>query len=283
MRVQPESSLRKVKCMRPYIIDVHTHVFPDDLAPRAVQQLASRSGEKAYTDGTCAGLKAAMQKHSIRWCVIQPVSTRPQQTPSINTFSIALQNDPQLIPFATLHPDYPDYRAEIARLREAGIRGIKFHPDYQQFYVDAPRVFPLYEAIAEAGLIGLFHAGVDIGLGPPYHGTPDRLAEVISKFPQWTIIAAHFGGFQMWDEVERYLIGRNVFLETSYTLPWIDRAQFLRMVRQHGVEKVLFGSDSPWADQGVEIQLLEQSGLTKDELDKIFHANAAKLLNLPSD
>ncbi len=264
------------------MIDFHTHVFPDDLAPRAVQQLTGRSGEKAHTDGTAAGLKASMARNGIRLSVTQPVSTRPEQTPAINKFAIAQKTDSCLEPFGTVHPDYAHFRDEIARLRDAGIRGVKFHPDYQRFYADEERVFPIYEALAENGLIGLFHAGVDIGLGPPYHGTPDRIARVLDAFPQWTIVAAHFGGFQMWDDVERHLLGREVYLETSYTLAWMEAGRFAAMARKHGIERVIFGTDSPWADQGEEIRLMEQSGLTASELEQVFHANAMRLLRDPA-
>jgi predicted TIM-barrel fold metal-dependent hydrolase len=270
----------KVVCMVERIVDFHTHVFPDELAPRAVRQLTSRSGERAHTDGTCSGLKSSMQRHGIQRSVTQPVSTRPEQTPTINNFAIQQLNNPMLVPFGTIHPDYADFRTEIQRLREAGIRGVKFHPDYQQFYVDEPRMFPIYEALADAGLIGLFHTGVDIGLGPPYHGTPDRMAKVLDAFPQWTVVAAHFGGFQMWDDVERFLIGRSIYLETSYTLAWFDNARFVQMARNHGVSRVLFGTDSPWADQGEEIGLLKRCGLDAGELETVFYRNAARLLGM---
>lgn len=265
------------------IVDFHTHVFPDDLAPRAVRQLTGRSGEKAHTAGTCDALKASMRRWGIRWSVTQPVSTRPEQTPTINNFALSQRTDPMLVPFGTIHPDYSDYRTEIARLREAGIKGVKFHPDYQQFYADEERMFPIYEALAEADMIGLFHAGVDIGLGPPYHGTPDRIARVMEKFPGWTIVAAHFGGFKMWDDVERFLLGRPIYLETSYTLAWLDSGRFVRMARAHGIERVLFGTDSPWADQGQEIQLLRTCGLEASELEAVFARNALRLLNAQPD
>ena len=97
----------------------------------------------------------------------------------------------------------------------AGIKGVKFHPDYQMFFVDEERMFPLYRQMADAGLIAFFHAGVDIGLPPPVHCPPDRLATVLDRVPDLTVVAAHFGGFKMWDDVEKYLIGRNLWLDTS--------------------------------------------------------------------
>ncbi|MBP7829062.1 MAG: amidohydrolase family protein [Kiritimatiellae bacterium] len=263
--------------MRRNIIDVHTHVFPDDLAARALKHLAGNSGEQAFTDGTAGGLQASMRRHGIALSVTQPVSTRPAQTPTINAYVMALRQ-PDLIHFGTLHPDYENPGAEIERLARGGIKGIKFHPDYQNFFVDEERMFPVYEKMARAGLIAFFHAGVDIGLPPPVHCPPDRLARVLDRVPDLTVVAAHFGGFKMWDEVDRHLVGRNLWLESSFTLAWFPAAEFVRMARRHGIGRVMFGTDSPWADPGAEIALMEKTGLDEAELAAVFHDNAARLL-----
>lgn len=261
------------------VIDIHTHIFPDDLAERALKQLTSRSGEKAYTDGTAAGLEESMRKYGVERSVTLPVSTRPGQTPSINAYVIS-HPSPRLIHFGTLHPDYENLDQEIEKLVRHGIKGVKFHPDYQNFFVDEERMFPIYERVADAGLIALFHAGLDIGLPDPIHAPPERLARVLDRVPNLTVIAAHFGGFQMWNEVERHLIGRDVWLETSFTLAWLPREDFVRMARRHGIQRVLFGTDSPWADQGEEIQRLLHSGLSPAELQAVFHDNAVRILKL---
>ncbi len=265
--------------MKHPVIDIHVHIWPDELAGRAVKFLADQAGEKAYLDGTAGALEASMRQHGIQWCVTQPVSTRASQTPTINNYIMTMRQ-PGFIHFGTLHPQYPDYAAEIDRLRAGGIQGVKFHPDYQEFFVDDERMFPFYRRMAEAGLIAFFHAGVDIGLKPPYHGTPPRLARVLEAIPDLTVVAAHFGGFEMWDEVDQYLVGKNLYFDTSFTLSYLDHSRFVQMARRHGIEKILFGSDSPWADQGTELELHEKSGLTDTELAAVLHDNAAKLLNI---
>lgn len=261
------------------IIDIHTHIFPDELAARAVKQLAGRSGETACLDGTAVGLEESMRRNGINLGVTQPVSTKASQVASINTFAIELNRRPTLINFGTLYPDYEGNAAEIERLKTAGIKGVKFHPDYQNFFVDEDRMFPLYRQMADAGLIAFFHAGIDIGLPPPVHCTPARLITVLDRVPDLTVVAAHFGGFKMWDDVEKHLIGRNLWMDTSYTLAWLPAERFVKMARKHGVEKIVFGSDSPWADQGEEIKLHAESGLTEPELAAVFYDNAARLLN----
>lgn len=262
------------------IIDIHTHVFPDQLAARAVQQLAGLSGEQAHIDGTAKGLEESMRKAGIALSVTQPVSTKASQVPSVNSFAIELNKRSSLRNFGTLYPDYEGNAAEIERLKKAGIKGVKFHPDYQKFFVDEERMFPLYRQMADAGLVVLFHAGIDIGLLPPVHCPPDRLARVLDRVPDLTVVAAHFGGFKMWDDVEKHLIGRNLWLDTAFTLAWLPAERFVKMARKHGIEKILFATDSPWADQGEEIKLHKESGLTESELDAVFYDNAARLLGI---
>jgi predicted TIM-barrel fold metal-dependent hydrolase len=262
------------------IIDIHTHVFPDALAERAVKQLTGRSGETAHINGTATALEESMRKNGITLSMTQSVSTKPAQTPAVNGFAIELNSRPTLINFGTLYPGYDGNAAEIQRLKKAGIKGVKFHPDYQSFFVDEERMFPLYRQMADAKLIAFFHAGVDIGLPPPVHCTPDRLARVLDHVPDLTVVAAHFGGFKMWDDVEKYLIGRSLWLDTSFTLAWFPAERFVKMARKHGIERIVFGTDSPWADQGEEIRLHEESGLTESELAAVFYDNAAKLLGI---
>ena len=68
---------------------------------------------------------------------------------------------------------------------------------------------------------------------------------------------AHMGGNEMWDDVERYLVGQNVYFDTGVILNTMPQEQFLRIVHMHGADRILFGTDSPWADQKNFVALLE--------------------------
>jgi predicted TIM-barrel fold metal-dependent hydrolase len=157
---------------------------------------------------------------------------------------------------------------------------VKFHPDYQDFYVDDEKAVPLYEEIARAGLIILFHAGIDVGLPDPCHTPPDRLARVVQALPGARIVAAHMGGYRCWDEVEKHLAGLDLFLDTSYGLGHMTKEQFLRLLEAQGSDHILFASDSPWADQAREIEKLEELGLPAQTMRAIYSGNAKKLLGI---
>ena len=179
------------------IIDIHTHAFPDELAARAVEVLAERSGITPYTDGPWRGCDS-MRRAGVGYSVVMPIATKPAQVSGINRWAADIcRRGEGVIGFGTLHPTDENWRKEIDFLVESGIAGVKFHPDYQQFFVDEPELTAMYRALAEASLIVLFHAGVDIGLPPPVHCTPPRLARVLDLAPDLTVIAAHMGGTQV--------------------------------------------------------------------------------------
>ena len=262
-------------------IDMHTHAFPDELAPRAMEVLSGKSGVEAFTDGTLAGLSASMLKAGIDKSIIAPIATKPAQVTGINRWAAeSNQQHDDLICLGTLHPDQDDWGPDIEQLVADGVPGVKFHPDYQLFYVDDPNVTAMYRAVADAGLILLFHAGVDIGLPPPVHCTPDRLARVMDAVPDLKIIAAHMGGYKCWDEVEKFLVGRNLFFDTSYTIADLGAERMTALIKAHGVERVLFGTDSPWTDQSAEIANIRALPFTPAEIDAILGGNAARLPGL---
>lgn len=84
----------------------------------------------------------------------------------------------------------------------------------------------------------------------------------------------------MWDEVEKYLVGQDVYFDTGVVLDRMPQEQFIRMVRSHGADRILFGTDSPWADQKNFVTILNSMPLTSDEREAIFSGNAMKLLGL---
>ncbi len=261
------------------IVDFHTHCFAETLAERAVASIALAADIKANSDGTVAGIRASMKKAGIDKSVLLNIATKPQQTSRINQWAISIQAD-DLIPFGTIHPDFGDWENELVRLQQAGIKGIKFHPDYQLFYVDDPKMFPIYEKAAQLGLIIIFHAGVDLGLPAPYHCPPQRMRQVVRAFPGAKLVAAHMGGYQYWDEVEHFLVGEELYLDTSFSLREMSAEQFSRILSGHGADRLLFASDSPWGSQSEEVERIQAMVLPDDVRQAILGGNAEKLLRL---
>jgi len=264
------------------IIDIHTHAFPDALASRVIGPMAEAAGVPAAHAGTIASLKDSMRRAGIGLSVLMPVATKADQVSSVNRWAIERDAEDGLMSFGALHPLQDDLAGEVERLAAAGIKGVKFHPDYQQFRPDDPIMSPAYEAMAERGMIVLFHCGKDLSVPPPVMGTPERILAVHERFPALEIVAAHFGGYEMWDEVEQTLLGRDVWLDTSYTVGRLPDEKLVEMIRAHGVGRVLFGTDTPWDDQAHEVAAFERLPLDEPERAAIFAGNARRLLDLPA-
>jgi predicted TIM-barrel fold metal-dependent hydrolase len=260
------------------VIDFHTHAFTDALAPSAMASLVENSGIPAYYDGTISGLVRSMDAAGVDVSVIQPVATKPKQVVPINDWAASVASD-RIVPFGAMHPDFPDPAAEMARMRGLGIRGIKMHTEYQAFAPDEPRLWPVYEAAVENDLVFLFHAGEDLGV-PTLLGTAEAFAGMLDRFPGLCVVLAHMGGFRQWEAARDLLVGRNIYLDTAYTIGQLDDEAFLTMIREHGADRVLFGSDGPWTDSAAELAHIRSLPLAPREIDAITGGNAARLLAL---
>lgn len=265
------------------IIDFHTHAFPDKIASRTVGALASVSGMTPLTDGTVSGLRAKLSESSVALGVILPVVTRPDQFDSINRFAASVCGD-GLISFGGIHPDDETPEAHVKEIASLGLKGVKLHPDYQGTYVDDERYVRIVSAALDAGLIVVTHAGVDVGFpGHPVRCTPERAAKLldcIGADGPLPIVFAHGGGYAMHEDVMRRLAGRGVYFDLSMTHKMSDAPSVAELVRAHGADRVLFGSDCPWGDPAETVDFIRSLSLSDAEKEAILGGNARRLLGV---
>ena len=261
------------------IIDFHTHAFPDDIAHKAIVNIEKAGGIKSHHNGTISGLLKSMDESGISTSVICSIATKPSQFYSIMNWSKKIRSD-RIEPFLSFHPLDKDAIQHIKQIKNEGFLGIKLHPYYQDFFIDEPAMFPFYATIAELGLILIKHSGYDFAFPQIPRANPFRLLSVIKKIPSLRIIAAHLGGWQQWDEVEKFLVGENIFFETSFSLNSVDLKTTKKIIIGHPHEKILFGSDSPWTDQKEALECFRQLQLPDNDTNLILKDNAEKLLML---
>lgn len=159
-----------------------------------------------------------------------------------------------------------------------GLKGIKLHPDYQGVNFDDIRYMRIVEYASELNMIIVVHAGVDIGLPNPVRCTPKMSAKVLDEIHPAKLVLAHLGGWKMWNEVEEILVGKNVYLDTAFIQSYIREEQFRRIVEEHGAERILFATDSPWSGQHNMVKWIQGCGLDSEITDAIFYKNAMSLL-----
>jgi len=264
------------------MIDFHTHFFPDQLAARAINQLSRGSGGlEPVFDGTRAGLIDCMNRDGIDRSVSLMIATKPSQETSVNRFTVENNHGP-VICFGSVHPRSRHALDHLKQLKDSGIIGVKFHPEYQDFDIDDPDVMRLYVKIAELGLITVFHMGLDIGYDYPGRSRPAALARALSAFQGAPVVAAHFGGYMLWEEVRTELVGKPVYFDTSYCHSRIPAPVARRLIREHGANRILFGSDAPWSSPALEVRMIRHLDLTEQEKAAILDGNARRLLGLPA-
>ena len=282
------------------IIDFHTHTFPERMAEAALDTLQKESESRAHTDGTVKGLRDSMDKAGIDVSIVLPVVTNPIKASSMNNYA-ARQNEDfdttHIFSIGGIHPDTPDVKNVIKEAAHLGLKGLKLHPDYYGVMFDDIRMKRIIDTASEQGLFIITHAGMDIGLYPPICCTIDSILNVIKDVRPEILILAHMGGWMNWEEVTERLapvISKGIYLDTAFSIgeiEWINPEdhkdyhqmsdeQFRIMVKAFGAERILFATDSPWADQTDYVNRINNMGLGRDELEMIFYKNAEKILKI---
>ena len=265
--------------MKSIKIDFHTHCFPDKLAKRALDVLSASSGLIPVSNGTANGLLKSMDAGGVGISVTLGIATNARQQKSVNDFAAELNKNPRFVAFGSVYPDAEDVFYELERIKALGLKGIKFHPEYQRFYVDDEKMRPIYKKISQLELITVFHAGADYGFAPPYHCTPSHIENAL-KMLDTNVVAAHWGGVMMHEEVYKRLCGLPLYFDTSFSYGSTCLPMLKKITYKHGTDKLLFGTDSPWHGPAEESTVIDFLELSEDEKEKIYYKNAAKLLNI---
>ena len=281
------------------VIDIHTHIFPDKIAAEVIEKLSRTSRAKYFSDGTLNGLLNSMKNCGVDISVVLPVATNPLQVVKINDFAAKTTEKfsaQGIIYFGAIHPDFEDFRAELSRVKNLGLKGIKIHPIYQGANLDDKKFLRIIDRAAELDLIVITHAGLDIGFPGVVQCSPKMARNVIKEIGDFKFILAHMGGWKNWDEVLTELAGTNIFLDTAFStgkiparsdfvwnaadLNLLGVEEFMKLVKTFGAEKILFGTDSPWSSLVEAIEFIKNLPIPEIEKNKILGNNAEKLLTL---
>ena len=264
------------------VIDFHTHAFPDELAKKAIPKLAANGNIANVGDGTVRSLLAEMGRSGVDRAVILNIATNAKQQTNVNNFAIATKNTyPRLYTLGSIHQDSENIESEAKRLKDAGIRGIKIHPDYISTFIDAPKMDRVYAACVANDLFVASHSGWDFVSPDVIHCTPERIVNVLDRFPTLRFVAVHMGANTLWDDTERLLIGRkNLWIDTSLASPFkLDKKQAERMLLGHDPDHILFGSDFPWFSEKDSLDYLDSLNIPKSLKKKIRGENALALMD----
>lgn len=263
------------------VIDVHTHAFPDFLAEKAIQTLRGSydNVHKIYTDGTVGGLLRSMDNAGVDIAVIASIATAEKQMLNIIKWSTEIRSE-RIIPFASVHPYSPEAVPMVTRIAEAGLKGIKLHPLYQDFMPLDPRAIAVYEAMASHNLVALFHSGDDSAYPNDYRCIPHEMVKIKQRVPGLKMILGHLGGYRQAADFIEHGAGSGVYIDTSLPVSAEVGLEQFRKIINDNRGKAMFASDCPWADQKATLELVKAAISDKKLLEDVLWNNAAKLLGL---
>lgn len=260
-----------------HFIDIHTHIYPDPIAQKATDSIKDFYGiSGAGMDGTVSMLRSRGKQAGITQFVVLPVAVLPDRTRHINDFILqqtALYDD--FIGFGTVHAQMHNIEEETQYIIDSGLHGIKMHPDTQRFAIDDPRLFPMYESVS-GRIPVLLHMG-----DPRYdYSHPARLRHLLDLFPKLDVIAAHFGGYKLFDEAYTQLRDKNCIFDISSSMMFMQDGAPERYINLYGAERFAYGTDYPLWDPVQEVRQFLKLKLTDDQFEQIAYKTAERFLKL---
>lgn len=263
------------------VIDIHTHVYPENISARACENLGNFYNFPVSCKGTYQDLYEQANGLGFDGFLLFSVAGNVKNVERVNDYTMSMVNlsksqGYETTGFMAMHQDYPDFKKEVERCEKIGLKGVKIHPDFQQVDIDSPKLLPLYEII-EGRLPIILHMGDD---RPEYrYSEPKRLAKVLDIFPKLEVVAAHLGGYRAWDEAKEYLYGRpNVWYDNSSVLWAMSASEATEIMRACGTDRVMFGTDYPMPSLKSYTELFMKCVLTEKEREDIFYNNAKRFL-----
>ena len=260
------------------IIDAHTHIWPDKIASLALG--GNRvPGLEARGDGTVSGLTRDMGESGVDLSCCLAIANEARHVDSVNRFVAGLADESHF-PFGTVHVGL-SVEENLASLERHGIKAVKIHPLFQRYGLDDPRLWEVFEAFGSDYAV-ITHVGEGGDEFTNGLSSPRMIRDITRQFPGLRLMACHFGGYKLLDDAEEMLSGADVVLETSWppSLSTLRPERVRALIRKHGAERIVFGSDWPMTSPAEEIRSIEALGLTDDELKLVLGGTLAGVLGL---
>ena len=263
------------------IIDFHTHIFPDGFADRAMTVLSKNAQVGYSAPATLNGLISTMDECGVDRSVVLNIVTKESQHENVLRFARETDSE-RVISFGSVLPSSVYALEYVWKISDEELRGIKFHPALQRIYPDDEKYFPIYDLARALNLIVVFHVGFDPSFPGELNASPESMVKIARNFPGLRIVAAHLGGLKMAEDVLEAVAGQaDIYMDTAYCAePWLDKGLLKEIIRTHGSERILFGSDYPWHLPSQEISLIRSLDISEEEKEMILGENARRLLGI---
>ena len=175
---------------------------------------------------------------------------------------------------AYLNPANANCMDELKRcIEDYGMSGIKL---WIAVFCDDARVNPIAEAAIDYGIPVLAHCFKKSVDQLEFESLGPNVANLGQRYPELKIIMAHLGA-NVYDTIKCVKEYSNIYADFSVSICRRDDLDYT--IKHLGVERVLFGSDTPIAFEDCVAQV-ECADISADERNMIYYGNACRLFGL---
>jgi uncharacterized protein len=281
------------------IIDAHTHIFTagiiENVAKKTemVKRLCLETEEGPDRIGVDT-LENRMKSADVEACLVLPTANAENVKKVNDSFIDIAEHSDSIYTAFTLHPGYQDNKKEIARFKNKGINAIKMCSFSQGFVLNGPKTIELFDILKNENrynngkffviLDTLYSAAKYFGTKPEYTTTPALLGDLVRNYPEIKFVGAHMGGLDApFIEIREHLRpAENFYIDTSNGAHTLSNADFIELLKTHGPEHIMFGTDWPWFGYDGEIELIDrllgEAAFNKKQKSDVYRGNISKLL-----
>jgi predicted TIM-barrel fold metal-dependent hydrolase len=273
----------------PPVLAHHAHVFPESVNANGTTDRLLRLMDACGIDQAVCFAPFA---HQLAGTGIDPVPWLAE----------ALKGRPRLYGFGTVNLRTRDTRDQVRRVAEVGFRGIKVHPNAQEFDMLGAEAMELYAAAQDHDLFLTFHSGVHHYRIKHYNVL--GFDEISWNFPRLRVSLEHVGGYSFFAEALAVIVNNIPFPPrpgerprvfgglTSVFTPhynrfwYMPRDRLLEAVAQAGAAQLIFGLDFPYNledNTRLALKTLRELGLPESDLALILGGNLRRELGIGGD
>lgn len=225
----------------------------------------------------------SMDKIGIDRSWILPVAGTPKWVRRTNDWVLeTAQRDDRFTPFVSLHARDPQWREELNRTVATGARGVKMHVALQlkegSDFLVSDEMSEIFQAIEDSDIpvVCCTYFPNEVGTGKP--GASLRMLDVLEQFPRLRLVAAHMGAMFNWGAGSEPILGSRAYLDLAYVPGMVDPKTLVGWIRSHGADRILFGTDTPYADPQRILDAFLDLPLDEDEKAAILGHNATVMM-----
>jgi predicted TIM-barrel fold metal-dependent hydrolase len=273
----------------PHVLAHHAHVFPASVNANGTTDRLLRLMDDCGIDSAVCFAPFA---HQVEATGIDPVAW----------LAAELKGRPRLYGFGTVDMRRPDLRDQVRRIVDAGFRGIKVHPNAQEFDMLGEVALKLYAAAQDEDLFLTFHSGVHHYRIRHYNVL--NFDEIAFHFPRLRLSLEHVGGYSFFEEALAVIVNNIPFPPregqrprvfgglTSVFTPhynrfwYMSRERLIEAVAQAGAAQLIFGLDFPYNledNTRLAMRTLRELGLPDADLALILGGNLRRELGLGAE